>query len=379
MYKNFNKLFAGLVIISLVTVFSMCQKPDNDGFAASEDGYDPRLSGGQATTFIVNSQAYGQETDGLDTRQHVVFTKGDGVFAQNFVSGHAYIYGGLGPIYINTSCTSCHHNEAKGAPTIGNSNSSLLIRLSIPGEDENGGPLGIPGFGVQLQTKSVSAVSPEGSVKITYKDSVVTYPDNSTVTLRVPTYEIYNTYTSLPAKYMMSARMAPMSFGLGLLENIPESQILANADPLDKDGDGISGKANYVYDAGKNKVMLGRFGWKANVASILVQVAAAANQDMGLTNYIFPQESSYGQSQFSAASNDDKLPDSLLNYLVFYSKTLAVPARRGFSNTEVLEGEALFKSLKCVKCHQETFQTGTDVTLKPISNQRIHPYTNKSV
>ncbi len=371
-----KKLWVLLVIVVLVFTFSMCHKADNEAFENSQYGYDPRLSGGMATTFDNGKDAFGQGADGLSARQQEIFGKGDNLFSQTFVSGHAYIYGGLGPIYVNTSCGNCHHNEAKGTPTVGGSNSSLLVRLSILGEDGFGGPLGIPGFGTQLQNRAVTNVQPEGGVSINYKDSVVNYPDGSTITLHIPSYAITNPYMSLPANYMFSARMAPMTFGLGLLENIPEATILQRADPNDADGDGISGRANYVYDPYSKKTSIGRFGWKANVPNLLVQVASAAQQDMGVTNYVFPQESSYGQTQYSAAANDDKMVDSLLNYLVFYTQTLAVPARRGFDDSAALQGATIFTQIKCTSCHIETVQTGTNVTIAPLNNQRIHPYTD---
>lgn len=371
-----KKLFILFIIGACIAGLTMCHKADNEAFQNDSYGYDPRLSGGKATTFTVGNGAFGQSTDGLDSRQSALFAKGDNLFNQTFVSGHAYIYGGLGPIYVNTSCSNCHHNEAKGTPTFGGSNSSLLIRLSIIGDDGHGGPLGIPGFGTQLQNRAIVNVQPEAGVAISYRDSIVTLPDGTQVTLRVPSYVLTNPYTALPSDYMVSARMAPVTFGLGLLENIPEATLLAHADANDQDGDGISGRANYVYNPYTGKVEIGRFGWKANVPSLLVQVASAAQQDMGVTNYVFPMENCYGQPQYSAAGNDDKMVDSLLNYLTFYTKTLAVPARRGFDDSAALTGEQIFTQIKCASCHLPTLQTGVDVTLAPISNQRIHPYTD---
>ena len=90
--------------------------------------------------------------------------------------------------------------------------------------------------------------TPEAHVNITYTDVPVTYPDGSTVVLRKPTYTLINPYMPLPAVYNISPRMAPPVFGLGLLEEIPESTILSFADANDADGDGISGRPNYIYD-----------------------------------------------------------------------------------------------------------------------------------
>jgi CxxC motif-containing protein (DUF1111 family) len=89
-----------------------------------------------------------------------------------------------------------------------------------------------------------------------------------------------------------------------------------------------------------------------------------------------PVESSYGQSQYDGLNDDVELHDTILNGAVFYIKTLAVPARRDVTDAVALAGEQIFKQLNCSGCHIPTLQTGVDVTLAAVSNQRIHPYTD---
>ena len=180
----------------------------------------------------------------------------------------------------------------------------------------------------------------------------------------------------LPSNYLLSPRMAPPFFGLGLLQNIPQQTILSFADENDANNDGISGRPNYVWDPVENKMMLGRFGLKANTASILTQVASAYHQDMGITSSVFNSESAYGQTQYDGLNDDGELPDSILNAATFYIKTLGVPARRNVTDAVALQGENLFKAINCGSCHIPTIQTGVDITLKALSNQRIHPYTD---
>jgi CxxC motif-containing protein (DUF1111 family) len=163
---------------------------------------------------------------------------------------------------------------------------------------------------------------------------------------------------------------------MGLLALIPESSILANVDENDANQDGISGRANYVHDPYTQQRVLGRFGLKANNPSLLVQVAGAFHQDMGITSYVFPIESSAGQSQSDGLNDDPELADSLLNATTFYVQTLAVPARRDVTDATVMRGEQLFKQLNCAGCHTQTVYTGVDVRLPTLSNQRIHPYTD---
>lgn len=367
-----KKLYVISLIVSVVLLFTMCNKAG----IFNESGYDERLSGGMATVFDETSKSFGHEIPFLNERDLDVHEIGDAAFEQTFVSAPALVNSGLGPIFNNVSCISCHHNDGKGTPTAGFVNSSLLFRLSIPGTDANGGPLPIPGFGGQLQDVAIFGKQPEANVNISYNNINVTYPDGEIVTLRKPTYTVTNAYQSLPSNYLISPRLAPPVFGLGLLQNIPEATILSFADEFDTNGDGISGKPNYVYNSYTHQMELGRFGLKANVPNLLMQVAGAYHQDMGITNYVFPVESSYGQSQSDALNDDPELADSLLNHVVFYIKTLAVPARRNTTDADVQAGKQLFTQLNCSGCHKPVIQTGIDLNISAINNQRIQPFTD---
>lgn len=363
-----------LILGASVYIFSRCNKagalPDNE--------YDDRLSGGSFTTLDASTQAFKQAIDGLDARQDKIHTIGDGTFDQVFVAAPAPHFGGLGPVFNNISCINCHRNDGSGFPTTGSSNSGMLMRISIPGTDAHGGPLEAPGFGLQIQDQALLGAQPEASVGITYTNTNVTYPDGTIVTLRKPTYTLQNPYTTLPAGFMTSPRLAPRLIGMGLLENIPESTILSFVDPTDANGDGIKGKANYVYDSYTKKTELGRFGVKANTPTLLMQVATAYQQDMGVTSFAQPEESAYGQSQMSLVGKDDpkiELVDSLLNYVTFYVQTLAVPARRNVLDSINQRGAALFTQVNCAGCHRTTMYTGVNTAIN-LSSQRIHPYTD---
>ncbi|HEX9513778.1 MAG TPA: di-heme oxidoredictase family protein [Puia sp.] len=369
-----KKTYIIIALCGFVIAFSMCNKSG----AFPEDGYDDRLSGGSFTTLDASTQAFKQSIDGLSDRQQRVHTIGDGTFDQVFVAAPAPHFGGLGPIFNNLSCVNCHRNDGGGFPGTGSSNSGLLMRISIPGTDEHGGPLGAPGFGVQLQDQALLGTSPEASVLISYTDLPVTYPDGTTVTLRKPAYSLQNPYIPLPAGYMLSPRLAPRLVGEGLLENIPESTILSFVDAGDQNGDGITGKANYAYDNYTKKTGIGRFGLKANTPTLLMQVATAYQQDMGVTSYAQPVESAFGQLQMNAIGKEDTEPelvDSLLNYVTFYVQTLAVPARRNVLDSVNKRGALLFNQVNCSGCHRPTVQTGVNAAIN-LSSQRIHPYTD---
>lgn len=367
---NKFRFFSAVIIILFA---SSCRKAGSIETIESQDWF----AGGNQTVFVNGSNAFSLGFPGLsgdNERNHEI---GDMAFEATFVSAPSPKHPGLGPIYNNVSCLSCHVGDGRGkAPEAGESPSSLLIRISIPGADEHGGPLDVPHFGGQFQQKAIFGTQAEGTVNVNYSYQTETFPDGSTAELRKPTYTLTNTYLPLPASVMISPRLAPPVFGLGLIEAISDVSILANEDINDADGDGISGRANYVWNVLEKKKTLGKFGWKAGNPSLIQQTASAYLQDMGITNFLFPQESSFGQSQDDQLNDDVEISDSLLYAVTFYLKTLAVPARRNVSNAEVIRGKALFTQANCVGCHTPKHRTAVNVAFKEISNQLIFPYTD---
>lgn len=362
-------------MVILVLALVKCQKSS----VFPEAQYNDELSGGSETVFNATSQAFGNMFPGLTGYDTYIHNLGDRVFGQSFVTAPAPIHSGLGPLFNNTSCTNCHHNDGIGLPTAGELQSSLLMRISLSGTDVHGGPVAVPGYGLQLQDKAVFGKLPECKVNIVYAYNTYSFADGETYELRTPTYTLTNLYTPISGSYLLSPRLAPPMFGLGLLEAVPESEIVALADPNDANGDGIKGKVNYVWDAVTQTRQMGRFGWKANTASILTQVASAFNQDMGITTTVLPVENSFGQPQYDGLKDDPELPDSLLNAVKFYSETLAVPARRNTTDATVKRGLQLFILAKCVNCHKQTLTTAINVAFPSLSNQIIHPYTDMLV
>lgn len=372
-----KKIYVVFGCFLLVAGTVMCRKA-NPGALSDDSNFDQRLSGGAATFFDLSSSTLGSAIPGLSEHDDYVHELGDAMFDQSFVAAPAPRFAGLGPVFNNISCANCHHNDGFGQPSFGQLSSSLLMRISVPGTDAHGGPNAAPGFGGQLQNVGLFGVAPEVKVDLTYTEQKFTFPDSEVVFLRTPTYTLYDPYIPLPAGYMTSPRLGPPVFGLGLLENVPESTVLSFADPNDANGDGIKGHANYVYNPFTKKQELGRFGMKCNTSTLQVQVATAFQQDMGITSFVQSKESVYGQSQMQHIidTNAIDLPDSMLNAVVFYIRTLAVPARRNVTDDKVKRGETLFKQLNCSGCHIPTMYTGMVPGLQALSNQRIHPYTD---
>lgn len=363
-------VLGGLIAVALFA----CNKFD-ETFDNPDDEW---RTGGSQTVFDQSSKAFGHAfPNGLNETLKRVHEVGDVQFNATFVSAPAPINPGLGPIFNNVGCASCHIGDGRGkVPGVGETSVLMLFRISIAGQGIHGEPNAVPGFGDQLQNRSNIGIKREGDVLIAYDDRTYYFDDGQAYKLRFPTYTITNTYTPMSADVMLSPRVAAPVFGLGLLEAISDADILLRADENDADGDGISGKANYVWNFVNNTTSLGRFGWKANQPNLLQQTAAAYNQDIGITSSIFPRESSYGQTQMDTLKDDPELTDSLLYSAEFYVKTLAVPGRRNLTDTKVQQGKQLFVSAGCVKCHVPDMRTAVNVAFPAVSNQLIHPYTD---
>ncbi|MBI3259438.1 MAG: c-type cytochrome [Ignavibacteriae bacterium] len=302
--------------------------------------------------------------------------EGDVAFEAKFVTAPASVNSGIGPLYNNISCASCHTSDGRGTPPRnGEELSSMLFRLSIPGTSPEGGPNPVPGYGGQLHPRSTYGCSSEGTVRINYSEIQGAFPDGETYSLRQPTYTLINNYTTLPAGVMLSPRVAPPVFGLGLLEAIPENVLTANADETDANKDGISGRPNYVFDVVNKRTAIGRFGLKSNMPNLRQQNAGAYNGDMGITTSVFPDENSVGQIQ-AIPAHPIEVDDKTLDAVVHYTRTLAVPARRNSTDETVKRGKQLFIEANCSGCHTPTLTTGSVADVPEISNQTIHPYTD---
>jgi CxxC motif-containing protein (DUF1111 family) len=259
--------------------------------------------------------------DELTPAERAAFVRGDAAFEEEFIAVN-----GLGPIVNNTACGSCHPGDGRAAP---NATFKLFGRVQNDGFyllGEYGGP--------QLQDRSIPGVPPE----------------------------------TLPAEAnAVSVRAAPPVFGVGLIEYIAVADILANEDPNDVNGDGISGRAHWVTApdwvpadvvGGGLGPQLGRFGLKANTSSLLQQVARAYHQDIGITTDFIPLENYPANSTAPGdLVADPELPAAVVHDVVFYIRMLA-PPKRGEITSEVQQGEALFTQIGCAGCHIPKFKTG---------------------
>lgn len=335
----------------------------------------PPQAGGALTVFDASSASFSTPAPHLSASELALHDLGDKGFDANFVAAPAPVNAGLGPLFNNTSCAACHVNDGRGRPPeSGGPLVSMLFRISQAGQDSHGGPNPLPGYGGQLQTRATFGNLAEASVSISYRDSAVHLTD-TTVSLRIPTYALQNPWSPFTATPLISPRVAPSVFGLGLLEAVSETDILSRSDAADGNGDGISGRANSVYDVRQGRNVLGRFGWKAGSPTLEQQSAGAYNQDMGVTNILFKAENCEGDL-ISCAAHPVDVDSVTLEAVVFYMQSLGVPGRRQWNNPQVQKGEKLFASIGCTACHVPDLRTGAVPGQANLSGQIIHPYTD---
>ena len=347
------------------------------------------LLGGQTTIFNTTPNAFGQPAPGLERMDELLFFVGNSFFNQNWVTAPSSTAArdGLGPFFNARSCAGCHFKDGRGRPPefAGESPTGFLVRLSLPSEDIHHAPQPEPAYDGQIQTHAVMGVAAEAQIAIEYEEVAGEFADGTPYSLRQPTYTFVDlAYGELHPETLLSPRVANQMIGLGLLEAVPEETLLALADPTDRDGDGISGRPNYVWDVYNNRMALGRFGWKANQPHLLQQVASAFAGDIGITSALFPDEACAKPQQecpteamgAGAGESGVEIEDDDLLKVVLYSSSLAVPAQRSADDETVRRGQQIFKEAGCTSCHIAELETGVHLTIPALSHQTIHPYTD---
>jgi CxxC motif-containing protein (DUF1111 family) len=266
----------------------------------------------------------------------------------------------------------------------------MLVRLSIPGTDPRGGPKPHPNYGDQFQNAGLNGpfpdfayhtapVPPEAALYLDWDEQAVALADDESVALRKPKLRIENlAYGPLGEGTMLSLRIAQPVHGLGLLEAVPEKTLLAIAQ--DQREQGFKGRPNMVRDDINQRSALGRFGWKANQPSIRQQIAAASLGDMGLTSRLYRAQNCPPVQHLctiQTPGNDPELVITDWDELEFWTRALAVPARRNVDHPQVKRGAQLFAEAKCAACHVPTLRTAENFPAFPqAAGQTIHPYTD---
>lgn len=309
---------------------------------------------------------------------------------------------GLGPIYNARSCFSCHARGERGRLPENPSQGlhAAIVKISIPGLAKRGGSVPEPIYGSQLQTQSISLlhqfrqgplqpamfsqgeVSAEADIRLQWRSEVFTYPDGTQITLRRPQLDVaYLGYGGLHSQAILSLRNTPVIYGVGLLDSVADEQILAWADPEDSNHDGISGRANRVWNYALGQYSLGRFGWKASRPDVSHITAAAFAQDIGITNPLFPQpvctkkQTACGKASLIKTGSDPELSQALLDLTVHFVRNIAVPKVSSLTDS-AQEGQVLFDDIGCARCHRPYYRTATVPAQPQLSQQAIWPYSD---
>jgi CxxC motif-containing protein (DUF1111 family) len=270
--------------------------------------------------------------EGLNHEQNRQFLAGDIAFNDEIFTSQS----GLGSIFVAASCGSCHAGDGKGHP---------FTTLTRFGQTDSTGNKFLHMGGPQLQNRALPGYTPE----------------------QIPPGATFSKFTP------------PANTGLGFIELVSDADILAMADPEDADGDGISGKVNWIAlppfitpgnDAiSQNGKYIHRFGKKAAAFNLLHQTVNAYNQDIGITSSFESKDVYTGQTI------DPEISDLTINNVVFYLQTLKAPIQRNQHDPEVIQGKNLFIQAGCENCHKESLNTGFS-SIYPLSNKTVHPFTD---
>ncbi len=252
--------------------------------------------------------------EGLTTEQELIFLSGDRAFSEVFS-----VEKGLGPIFVANQCASCHPGDGKGHP---------FVRFTRFGQSDTLGNQYLKQGAPQLQHKAIPGYQPE----------------------------------QLPAGATFTDLIAPAVTGLGLLDAVSDTDLIALSDPNDINGDGISGRVhwnnipNYVIlrpnAIANNGKYISRFGKKGAAYDLLHQASSAYNQDMGITSIFEPLD------PYSGLEEDPEVSTQTINNIEFYLRTLKAPIQRNQEDIDIITGKELFSEIQCAACHTMVLQTG---------------------
>ena len=368
--------------------------------------FEARPAGAATVRATGTADAFSLPSANISFARELDFKVGNGLFRKLWVSSPSSTLAsdGLGPLFNARGCQNCHLKDGRGHPPSGPDDNaiSMFLRLSVPAA-KGGDPseleafllsLGAeaertapdPVYGGQLQDFAVAGQRAEYRLDVSYAEEVVPLSGGETASLRRPTYTAEDLgYGPLAPGAMLSPRVAPQMIGLGLLEAVAPEDILAGADPDDADGDGISGRAQVVWSFEHQRPMLGRFGHKAGAPTIHEQSASAFAGDIGISSPLFPDpwgECTEAQAACRDAIHGDgdtrgtEIDAEGMDLVTFYSRNLAVPARRDEGDPQVLRGKAVFHETGCTSCHTPKFVTQRLANQPEQSFQLIWPFTD---
>ena len=340
----------------------------------------PIDAGGPLTTTDTSRDAYSLPAPGLPDGTRAAFFRGRNLFRQVWIVAPSAddASDGLGPVFNRQSCIACHPRNGRGfAPDEpAEEMRAMLVRLSLPGAGPHGAPLPVPAYGDQLNDGAIPGVPREGRAFVAYSRRMVTLAGGESVDMRTPVIGFRDlAFGPFGADVLVSARIGPAVFGLGLLEAVSEETLTAlAARPGPR-----AGRLNRVRDDATQRLVPGRFGAKANQPSVRQQVATAFLGDLGITSTLYPRQNCTAVQSACQSAPDGGTPELSgvqLDDLVTYLEWLAVPARRDRDQPEVRRGERLFASYGCADCHVPQLTAAIAGPAGEAREQTIQPWTD---
>ena len=379
-----------MIRLVLIATISLCFL--NSVVQGEENSF---LSGGETTNITNNKNSFSLAAKNLPEYLIVDFLVGDALFERIWEDSRLTknnAKDGLGPFFSAQSCEACHINDGRGhlPEDIFNDKDSIsiVVHLGKKKIDNNKKLKNLSDevYGSQISEFAVEGILKEANIHFRYDYTIGALDNGMVYELRKPTVFLSNlNYGKIDKDTEFSVRIAQPLIGLGLIENINQKDIIANEDEFDLDKDGISGKANKVWDQTFQNENLGRFGWKASQPSIYQQVSDALFNDMGLSNPLYQNSSNCSEFQVecldalngnSIEHDGFEISNQQLDLISFYSTQLGVPARRNIDDKDVIAGKKLFFDLSCNSCHIEKFTTGTHSDYDNLNQQIIYPYSD---
>lgn len=359
--------------------------------------FEARPAGAATVPARRDAQAFAQPAATVPEARRMDFTLGDALFQKLWTSSPSSTRAsdGLGPLYNARSCQSCHIRDGRGHAPDGPDDSavSMFLRVSVPAAPGADMPeiadwiatAPDPVYGGQLQDFATVGHPAEYRLQIDYEEIPVALSGGETASLRRPTYTAADLgFGPLAEGAMLSPRVAPQMIGLGLLEAIPSAEILALADAEDADGDGISGRAALAWSREHDRVMLGRFGWKAGEPTVREQTAAAFSGDIGIATPLHPDlwgdcsaaQADCRNAPHGADAEGFEISAEAFDTVAYYTANLGVPARRDVDDPQVLRGKRVFYETGCAGCHVPKHVTARLEDEPERSFQLIWPFTD---
>jgi CxxC motif-containing protein (DUF1111 family) len=224
----------------------------------------------------------------------------------------------------------------------------------------------------------------EGQLVVRYREITGRYADGTVYRLRSPEYRVESpAYGPLASGVQFAPRLAPALGGVGLLEAVSEAEILARADPEDRDQDGISGRANRVWDHQLQRWTLGRFGHKASQPTLPQQIAVAFSDDMGLTSGLYPQSSctsAQGRCTAAAGGADPQegveVTANVLAAVTAWVRALEVGMGRHTNESNTRSGQKAYADFGCAACHLPQLKRGSAAEPSRSYDRVIEAYTD---